>query len=170
MYIHVLNIVESTAVDGPGLRNSVYCSGCVNRCPGCHNPQSWDLAAGQPMLVEDVAQKLLSDDMCNVTFSGGDPMYQPEAFAELARIIKSRSNKNIWCYSGYTFEEIIQDPAKKKLLVNVDVLVDGRYVEALRDTDLLFRGSSNQRILDVSKSLAEGHAVDFNYNPYPFDL
>lgn len=154
-------------MDGPGLRNSVYCAGCVNKCPGCHNPQSWDMMAGTPMQVEDIAERLLDDDMCNVSFSGGDPMFQAKGFAELARLIKARSNKTIWCYSGYTLEEILNDPAKCELLENVDVLVDGRYVEALRNTDLLFRGSSNQRILDAPKSLKEKKPVEFNYNPYP---
>ncbi|MCQ2215996.1 MAG: anaerobic ribonucleoside-triphosphate reductase activating protein [Bacteroidales bacterium] len=167
MHIYVLKIVESTTVDGPGFRNSVYCAGCENKCPGCHNPQSWDMMAGTPMLVEDIATKLLDDDLCNVSFSGGDPMFQAKGFAQLARIIKAKSNKTIWCYSGYTLEEILSDPDKKDLLANVDVLVDGRYVEALRDTDLLFRGSSNQRILDAQMSLKTGKPVEFNYNPFP---
>lgn len=122
------------------------------------------------MPVEEIAERLLSDDMCNITFSGGDPMYQAKGFAELAKIIKERSNKTIWCYSGYTFEEIIVDPDKKELLQYIDVLVDGRYVEALRNTDLLFRGSSNQRLIDVPKSLAEGVVVEYKYNPFPFDI
>lgn len=125
------------------------------------------MMAGTPMLVEDIATKLLDDDMCNVSFSGGDPMFQAKEFAQLARIIKAKSNKTIWCYSGYTLEEILSDPDKKDLLANVDVLVDGRYVEALRDTDLLFRGSSNQRILDAQMSLKTGKPVEFNYNPFP---
>lgn len=170
MYIFVLKIVESTTVDGPGFRNSVYCAGCENHCPGCHNPQSWDMMAGKPMQVEEIARQLLEDDICNVTFSGGDPMLQARGFAELARQIKAASNKTIWCYSGYTLEEILADPEKTELLANVDVLVDGRYVEALRNTDLLFRGSSNQRILDAQKSLAEKSPVTFNYNPYPTEV
>lgn len=170
MYIFVLNIIGSTTVDGPGFRNSVYCAGCENHCPGCHNPQSWDMMAGKPMRVEDIARQLLEDDICNVTFSGGDPMLQAKGFAELARQIKAGSDKTIWCYSGYTLEEILADPEKTELLANVDVLVDGRYVEALRDTDLLFRGSSNQRILDAKKSLAAKKAITFNYNPFPTEV
>ncbi|MCF0190915.1 MAG: anaerobic ribonucleoside-triphosphate reductase activating protein [Marinilabiliaceae bacterium] len=168
MYIFVLKIVESTTVDGPGLRNSVYCAGCVNQCPGCHNPQSWDIMAGRPMHVEEIAQRLLSDDMCNITFTGGDPMYQAKGFTELAKIIKSQSKKSIWCYSGYTFEEIIKDQDKRALLPYIDILVDGRFVQALRNTDLLFRGSSNQRLIDVQKSLAKGRAILYDYDPYPY--
>jgi anaerobic ribonucleoside-triphosphate reductase activating protein len=117
--------------------------------------------------VEDIANRILADDLSNVTFSGGDPMFQPLAFAELARIIKQRSNKDIWCYTGYTYERIIKDAEKRQLLEQVDVLVDGPFVQSLRDENLLFRGSSNQRLIDVKKSLAAGHVVQFEYNPFP---
>lgn len=157
--ISVLKIVESTTVDGPGLRTSVYCSGCVNACPGCHNPQSWDIKNGTLMSIDEIMGKIVAEDFCNVTFTGGDPMYQAAAFAELAKRIKSETNKDIWCYTGYTFEECLADDAKRSLLEQVDTLVDGRFVLALRDTDLLFRGSSNQRILDVKASLKAGEAV-----------
>ena len=165
--ISLLKIVESTTVDGPGFRTSVYSAGCVNACPGCHNPQSWDITHGIMTDVEVIANKILADDLCNVTFSGGDPMFQPLAFAELARIIKERSNKDIWCYTGYTYERIIKDEEKSQLLKYVDVLVDGPFVQSLRNEDLLFRGSSNQRLIDVQKSLKAGHVVLFEYNPFP---
>ena len=165
--ISLLKIVESTTVDGPGFRTSVYCAGCVNACPGCHNPQSWDITHGIMTDVEDIANRILADDLSNVTFSGGDPMFQPLAFAELARIIKQPSNKDIWCYTGYTYERIIKDAEKRQLLEQVDVLVDGPFVQSLRDENLLFRGSSNQRLIDVKKSLAAGHVVQFEYNPFP---
>ena len=144
--ISLLKIVESTTVDGPGFRTSVYSAGCVNACPGCHNPQSWDITHGIMTDVEVIANKILADDLCNVTFSGGDPMFQPLAVAESARIIKERSNKDIWCYTGYTYERIIKDEEKSQLLKYVDVLVDGPFVQSLRNEDLLFRGSSNQRL------------------------
>ena len=83
-------------------------------------------------------------------------MFQPQGFAELARAIKERSSKNIWCYTGYLFEQILENPTQRALLEQVDVLVDGRFVEALRDEQLHFRGSSNQRIIDVKRSLEEG--------------
>ena len=158
--ISVLKIVESTTVDGPGLRTSVYCAGCVNACPGCHNPQSWDIKNGTLMSIDEIMGKILAEDFCNVTFTGGDPMYQASAFAELAKRIKSETGKDIWCYTGYTFEECIADDAKRSLLEQVDTLVDGKFVLALKDTDLLFRGSSNQRILDVKASLKAGKAVE----------
>ena len=111
MEISVIKIVESTSVDGPGLRTTVYCAGCRHHCKGCHNPQSWDINYGTMVQVEDVANRLLANDE-DITFSGGDPMFQIEAFAELASIIKAKSNKNIWCYTGYTFEEIIKNSAE----------------------------------------------------------
>ena len=157
--ISILDIVEDTTVDGPGFRTTIYCAGCPNRCPGCHNPQSWDIANGREVDVEEILEVILADPFADVTFSGGDPMFQPQGFAALARAIKERSNKNIWCYTGYLFEQLIENPAQRELLELVDVLVDGRFVEALMDDQLHFRGSSNQRIIDVVASLREGKVV-----------
>lgn len=157
--LSILDIVEDTTVDGPGFRTTVYCAGCPNRCPGCHNPQSWDMANGNVMEVAEILDVILSDPFADVTFSGGDPMFQPQGFTELAKAIKQKSNKNIWCYTGYLFEELLRNPAQRALLEQVDVLVDGRFVEALRDEQLRFRGSSNQRIIDVRKSFELGSAV-----------
>ena len=157
--LSILDIVEDTTVDGPGFRTTVYCAGCPNRCPGCHNPQSWDIANGNVMEVADILDVILSDPFADVTFSGGDPMFQPQGFTELAKAVKQQSGKNIWCYTGYLFEDIVKNPLQRALLEQVDVLVDGRYIEALRDEQLRFRGSSNQRIIDVRKSLEQGSAV-----------
>lgn len=134
-------------VDGPGLRTSIYCAGCSHHCPGCHNPESWDFDGGYDMEIEDLLKVINDDEFSNVTFTGGDPLFQVEAFTELARRIKETSNKTIWCYSGYTLEQIQADPHLAQILPYLDVLVDGLYMDALRDTELLFRGSSNQRII-----------------------
>lgn len=146
-------------VDGPGFRTTIYCAGCPNACPGCHNPQSWDITAGHEMSTEDIMKIIKADPYANVTFSGGDPMFQPEGFAELAEAIRKETNKTIWCFSGFTYEHLIKDKRQRKLLELVDVLVDGPFVKALRDEDLVFRGSSNQRIINVKKSLQEGKIV-----------
>ena len=151
--------MEDTTVDGPGFRTSVYSSGCPHHCPGCHNPQSWSISNGHPVDIEDILQVILDDPFADVTFSGGDPMFQPEGFTELAKAIRQRSNKNIWCYTGYLFEDLLRNPAQKALLEQIDILVDGRFIEALRDEELRFRGSSNQRIIDVPRSLKEGSIV-----------
>ena len=157
--ISVIKIVEDTTVDGPGFRTTVYAAGCPNACPGCHNPQSWDIEAGTLMTTEEIMQVIRADEFADVTFSGGDPMFQPEEFTKLARAIKEKSRKNIWCYTGYKFERLRHDRRQAELLQYIDVLVDGPYVESLRDRDALFRGSRNQRLIDVQASLREGEVV-----------
>lgn len=165
--LSIIDIIEDTTVDGPGFRTAIYAAGCPNRCPGCHNTESWDIKRGRPVSTDELLQKVLADDFANVTFSGGDPMYQPEGFAHLARKIKQKSRKNIWCYTGYTFERLVDNPAQKTLLQHIDVLVDGRFKQNLRDESLLFRGSTNQRLIDVQASLSAGRVIEFYYNPFP---
>ena len=160
MEISVISIVESTSVDGPGLRTTVYCAGCGHRCKGCHNPQSWDINSGTLTDVTILADRLLSTNE-DITFSGGDPMFQAEAFSELAATIKSKSNKNIWCYTGFRIEQLLKNSKALPLLQNIDVLVDGQFELALRDENLLFRGSSNQRLIDVKKTLEKGEVVTY---------
>ena len=156
--IRVLDIIEDTMVDGPGFRTSIYCAGCRHQCPGCHNPQSWAFDQGREMSIAELMRIIEADPFANVTFSGGDPMYQAAGFAELAREIHKRTNKDIWCYTGFTFESLINQD-QRQLLEELDVLVDGPFIQALRDPDLLFRGSSNQRIIDVQASLYTGQIV-----------
>ena len=145
-------------VDGPGFRTSIYCAGCRHQCPGCHNPQSWAFDQGREMSVDDIMKIIVADPYANVTFTGGDPMYQCDSFAELARAIHQRTNKDIWCYTGFTFETLITR-AQRELLELLDVLVDGPFIQKLYDPDLLFRGSSNQRIIDVQKSLYSSQVI-----------
>ena len=146
-------------VDGPGFRTSIYCAGCRHQCPGCHNPQSWGFDQGEEMTVEQLMRIITADPYTQgVTFSGGDPMYQAAGFAELARHIHRRTQKDVWCYTGFTFESLIHDD-QRELLSELDVLVDGPFVQAQHDPDLLFRGSSNQRIIDVQASLYSGETV-----------
>lgn len=160
--IQVLDIIEDTMVDGPGFRTSIYCAGCHHECPGCHNPQSWNPGGGHPMTTDEVMKIIVADPYADVTFSGGDPLYQAEGFTELARAIRSQTQKTIWCYTGFTFEAIVKIPRYRQLLDEIDVLVDGPFVKSLRDEDLLFRGSSNQRLVDVPASLAKGEVVEFH--------
>lgn len=160
----VLRIIEDTMVDGPGFRTSIYAAGCPNRCPGCHNPQSWDIANGTPMTTEEILPTILDDPFADVTFSGGDPMFQAEGFTELAQAIKAQSKKTIWCYTGYTYEHLLEMPIQRQLLQYIDVLVDGPFVQALQDESLRFRGSSNQRIIDVQESLKQGKVILSEYH------
>lgn len=163
--ISILDIVHDTMVDGPGFRTSIYCAGCPNACVGCHNPQSWDINNGKMMTTKEIMDIIKEDPFANVTFSGGDPMFQPKGFAELAEAIRIETSKTIWCFTGFKFETLINNHAQKSLLEKIDVLVDGPFVQKLRDTDLIFRGSSNQRIIDVKASLKNGEVVLFDYNP-----
>jgi anaerobic ribonucleoside-triphosphate reductase activating protein len=151
--IRILDIKYGTSVDGIGLRTSLYTAGCEHHCLGCHNPQSWSEDGGQSVTVEELFREIVEADM-NVTFTGGDPMLHPEGFIELARMIKQRTDKTIWCYTGYLFEELLKHPLRRELVELCDVIVDGRYDEAERDLSLHFRGSRNQRIIDVAKSLS----------------
>lgn len=153
MTLRVLDILFETMMDGPGLRTSIYFAGCKHHCKGCHNPQSWDMNGGYSMPINHILTLIKEDEFANVTFSGGDPFYQVDAVTELAKRIKAETDKTIWCYTGFTIEEIREDPNLSKLLQYIDVLVDGPYVEALRNTDLPFRGSTNQRIIAIDKYL-----------------
>ena len=136
--------------DGPGLRTSIYSSGCPHHCRGCHNPQSWDIANGKWMSIDEILDIIKADSISNVSFSGGDPFFQVEAFTALARRSKAETGKTIWCWTGYTIEQIRSDEHLSMLLPYIDTLVDGPFILEQRDTTLLFRGSPNQRIIHLT--------------------
>ncbi len=154
-----MKIVEGTSVDGPGLRTSIYLAGCNHRCPGCHNPSTWPFDAGIEMTVEEIMEKVLYNRF-NVTLTGGDPLYHAEALLPLIDAIKA-NGLNIWCYTGFTIEELLgkEDKAINTLLDAVDVLVDGPFIESQRDISLLFRGSTNQRLIDLKATLHSGQII-----------
>ncbi len=160
--MRVLDIVEGTTVDGPGLRTSIYVAGCRHCCEGCHNPQSWDFDAGKEISQDEIINIVRKNDF-NVTLSGGDPLYMADEAAGLCRRIKDELHKNIWCYTGFVWENIVHKPQFKSLLETIDVLVDGPFVLARRDISLCFRGSGNQRIIDVRKSLERSEVVVLKY-------
>lgn len=146
--LRVLQIVPGTSVDGPGLRTSVYLAGCTHRCPECHNPASWDFHAGTEMDVDTLAGIIIAHGF-NVTLTGGDPLQtpDPDALLRLVHLLKEDGLK-IWCYTGYTLEEIHADrPELLPLIQEFEAIVDGPFHIAERDTSLPFRGSRNQRIL-----------------------
>lgn len=144
--VSVLNVIEGTSVDGVGLRTSIYFAGCCHHCEGCHNPHSWDITNGNMVSIRELIEVIRENDF-NVTFSGGDPLYQIKEVTILAKAIKQMLGKTIWCYTGYIYEDIKDDTKYAELLSNIDVLVDGPFKLNLRDTSLPFRGSSNQRII-----------------------
>lgn len=161
-----MRVVIDTTVDGPGWRTSVYCAGCRHACPGCHNPDTWPMEAGERVTIDELVGQLRATEG-NITFSGGDPMYQAEAFTELARRIRQELHRTIWCYTGFLYEQVLADPVMSRMLPYLEVLVDGPFVESRKSLDLLFRGSANQRLVDVQRSLAEGRVVEFDYQPFP---
>lgn len=162
--ISILDIVEDTTVDGPGFRTAIYAAGCRHRCAGCHNPQSWNINEGKVYSIDYILMRIKESEFADVTFTGGDPLMQPEAFTELARRIRIETDKTIWCYTGFLYEQVKDSPRLSCILPYIDVLVDGRYVESLRDESLLFRGSSNQRLIDVPGSLRAGKVLNWNSN------
>ncbi len=145
MKVRVLDIIKGTTVDGPGFRTSIYLAGCRHCCPGCHNPQSWDFEGGMEMEIDDLMEIVKEEDF-DVTLSGGDPMYRPDVVREISRRVRSLGH-HVWVYTGFTWEQIKSDSRMLGALADVEAIVEGPYVEDLRDVDLRFRGSSNQRII-----------------------
>lgn len=151
--MRIIDYTPNSTVDGVGVRQVFWTAGCPHHCKGCHNPQTWDYDTGNDWDNSEIVSMALKSPY-NVTFSGGDPFIQSRDLHYVLRQIKPF--KNVWVYTGYTWEELMERTLPKRTLQYIDVLVDGRFVEELRDSDLLFRGSSNQRLIDVQKSLREG--------------
>lgn len=155
--MYISGIVYDSLVDGEGLRNTIFVSGCKHYCKGCHNKETWDFFYGEEFTLEKqltfikkCEENILLD---GITISGGDPFYSIKDVVEFVKLFKKKlPYMSIWIYSGFTYEEILSDPQKKELLNLCDVLVDGLYVEELRDITLNFRGSSNQRIIILNNS------------------
>lgn len=156
--LYVAKIVENTIVDGEGFRTSLYLSGCDICCEGCHNREIWDINSGQAMEVNLIFKKITAY-FTNITFIGGEPMLQASPLTRLAEKIKKHTTKNIWIYSGHTYEEIINNREYSELLKYCDVLVDGKYDSDFLQNNLRFKGSSNQRIIDIKKTLNNNEIV-----------
>ncbi len=162
MQIRLSGIVNDSIVDGTGIRMTVFVQGCTHNCKGCHNPQTHDLNGGYLADTDDILEKALKNPLLEgLTFSGGEPFLQPVPLADLA-IKAHKAGYNIFCYTGFLYEQLLEDGERKKLLENVDFLVDGPFIEEQKSLMLNFRGSKNQRIIDVKKSLETGVPVVLN--------
>ena len=145
----VLNIIHDSVVDGEGLRTVIFFAGCPHFCKGCHNPESWNIRNGTDMSVDEVVAECLSNPLTDVTLSGGDPFFQAKEVNEVAKRLKA-AGKNIWAYTGYTLEALLErDGDYLALVKHCDVLIDGPFILSERDLSLDFRGSRNQRIIYV---------------------
>ncbi|MGL5914930.1 MAG: anaerobic ribonucleoside-triphosphate reductase activating protein [Culicoidibacterales bacterium] len=149
--MRVLETYAETISDGIGLRYAIYFAGCRHRCHGCHNPESWRDDRGRVLdeayqieIVDEIQDNPLLD---GITLSGGDPFYDSQALLDFLEILKNQTKLNIWCYTGYTYEQLQADDTMRACLALIDVLVDGRYEQSLADPTLYFRGSKNQRLL-----------------------
>jgi anaerobic ribonucleoside-triphosphate reductase activating protein len=158
--MRVINIIHDSIVDGPGLRSTVFFAGCPHKCPGCHNPQSWNKNAGVDMSIQEIYDDLMGNPLTNITFSGGEPLLQLEDLTILAKKLKT-AGKNIWCYTGFTWEDLLKTNNQPfmKLCKELDILVDGPFIKEKRDLSLLYRGSSNQRLIQCQKSMIENEIV-----------
>lgn len=159
--MNVAQIRKYDIANGEGIRTSIFVSGCNHHCPNCFNGEYQDFAYGKPWTdreTREVISDLKDPQVAGLTLLGGEPMQNLE-LTQIIAAIRREVDKPIWIYSGYTFEQILADPAKKALLSQCQVLVDGLFVEAKKDLTLAFRGSSNQRVIDIPKSLQAGHAI-----------
>mgnify|MGYP002623538516 CR=1 FL=1 len=156
-------IQTDSIVDGEGIRSVIWFQGCGHACPECHNPETWDFEAGEVVSLEDLKHQI--DELefqSGVTFSGGDPMYQIDALIELAKYVKEKG-MNVWVYTGFEYDDLVKMAEKnnkyREVLDYIDVLVDGPFKIALKSFDCAFRGSSNQRLIDVKKTLENNKVI-----------
>jgi anaerobic ribonucleoside-triphosphate reductase activating protein len=153
---------RDSIVDGNGLRSVVWTQGCGHNCDECHNPQTHNFNGGFEKDIDELVEEIVSNKMqSGVTLSGGDPMFQPEATLELVQKLKQH-NINIWCYTGFTYKQIWLNPKQRAILYYIDVLVDGKFDKNLKSYEVKFRGSKNQRLIDVNKSLKQNKVIELN--------
>lgn len=161
--IRIAGVVRESIVDGPGLRFAVFTQGCAHHCPECQNPETWDFDGGYECEIDKIINAMDENPLLDgITMSGGDPLYQAEASYSLCSKVKEKG-LNVVVFTGYTYEELMElekkDPWIEKLLGVTDILIDGRYEKDKRDLTLIFRGSQNQRVIDMNASREQGKPV-----------
>lgn len=162
--LRLAGLVGESIVDGPGLRMTVFCQGCPHRCRGCHNPETWPSDGGKTVSIRSIADLALKNPMLKgITFSGGEPFCQAGGSSRLAEIIKAESSMDIVVFTGYTYEQLQvmaeKDGDVKTLLELSDLLIDGPFIEKEKNLTLQFRGSSNQRIIDMNETRRTGRMI-----------
>ena len=157
--IRIAGLTNDSIVDGKGFRFVIFTQGCLHHCKGCHNPETWAMDQGSLMDIDEIKDKISRNGLLDgITFSGGDPFYQPDACANIAKWGKERG-LDIWAYTGFLYEELLKMPEVKDFLDNVDVLVDGPFILEEKSLTLNFRGSKNQRIIDLNETKKQGKIV-----------
>lgn len=156
MLIRIAGLVQESFVDGDGIRFAIFMQGCLRNCEGCHNPETHALDGGRLIDTAEIISAIKKNPLLDgITLTGGEPFLQVDAANELARAAKNLG-LSVWCYTGFNFEDL---PPEVELLKNIDVLIDGEFIESLRDLELQFRGSHNQRIIDLKKTRAQNKIV-----------
>jgi anaerobic ribonucleoside-triphosphate reductase activating protein len=160
--VRIFGTADDSIVDGPGIRYAIFTQGCARHCPGCHNPASQPFEGGIVITVAKIWEKIAATPLVSgITLSGGEPFDQPRPLIELARLAHE-AGRNVWAYSGYTYEELLRDEpgnGAPELLRLCDVLVDGPFIESQRSLELHWKGSANQRVINVPASLEAGEVV-----------
>lgn len=170
--VRIAGIVRESIVDGPGIRLTVFCQGCPHKCPGCHNPETHDFTAGREISTDSILEEFDKNPiLAGITFSGGEPMCQPVPFAALAKAVKERG-RTVTIFSGYTLNQLMDRACGKtdnlsleerrataRLIQLCDILIDGPFIKAQRDLKLRFRGSSNQRVIDMNRTREIGRVT-----------
>lgn len=159
--LRIAGIISESIVDGPGIRTVVFCQGCPHKCKGCHNQETWNFSEGYEISIEEIIETIKNNPLIKgVTFSGGEPFCQAKEFSVLAKKLMD-SGYDIACYTGYTIEELLKkDQDCILLLNNIHVLIDGPFILSKKSGKAIFRGSSNQRLIDVKNTLQNKSIVE----------
>lgn len=166
MEIRLFGEANDSIVDGPGLRYTIFTQGCYHNCSGCHNPKSHSIDGGYLKDINEIIVDIDENPLLDgITLSGGEPMLQIEPLIEICKAVKQRG-LNIVIYSGFTFEQIIKDSKMRSLLELCDMLIDGKFDQDKKSLSLLYRGSSNQRLINIQKSLKEEKVIEYEANEY----
>lgn len=162
--LRIAGLSNDSIVDGPGLRYTIFTQGCPHNCPGCHNPGTHDANCGKVIDTENIIEEIKKNPLLDgITLSGGEPFMQADVAGDLAKQVKNDLNMSVITYTGFLFEDLLKDEKNKKLLENTDILIDGPFILKERSLDLMYRGSRNQRAIDVQESLKQNKVIEYKF-------